>query len=252
MKQTPEQLTFTRREFSQMMALFLSLVGVTATAKASTKKRRIPMVTASIHEGPGLVIDVPPDIGWGITRHMHLEEYEEIGIHPDLVSPGFHRQLLAAKAAPYGTPVLFRVYGDPTIILKKARYMEPNEEHEWWRGEDGEVRNFWRIEWEGDGIERIKEDNTSWWQSRLNVPPEFSSRERAWHEQWLKENERYWDGGLAQALMLSTYEHEKPKGFEPWLSNRERKILATFVQWLGTNCGQSFIYEVKRKGGIPG
>lgn len=33
--------------------------------------------------------------------------------------------------------------------------------------------------------------------------------------------------------------------------NNDPKILATFVQWLGTNCGLSFLYEVTRKAGKP-
>lgn len=93
------------------------------------------------------------------------------------------------------------------------------------------------------------------------IDPKLSVLERALIEKWQKENVRE-PGlndtvGFLQALML----HHAPGGrgpkFDPplptlspaWMNQRDRDIVATVVQWLGTNCGQSFLLEVNRRSG---
>lgn len=90
---------------------------------------------------------------------------------------------------------------------------------------------------------RGKKDNTGYWPDRVA----FNEIERAMAEQWSVENEERpglnYGHGILQDLMLSTHWNEKPEGFDPWLSDRERKIVAMVIQWLGTNVGRSFLHE---------
>lgn len=253
--------TYTRREFNQLAMMFVALFtgasqargGIDAPQKNRRKKRKSTgreMMSTDEAGQIQLAIDFPTEEGWYIVNPLRDDDFKRVNIESDTISPRQHRQLKAAKAAPYGTPIVARVLGDRVAVLDKATYFEPGEPDDREEGEFDE----WRIEYCGDGIRRVAPDNNSWWQARLKHGPEFSSREIAFAEYWLKENNedlRYAINsgcGLAQDLMLSTYQHEKPEGFEPWLSNRERKILATFVQWLGTNCGQGFLHEVGRRG----
>lgn len=95
-------------------------------------------------------------------------------------------------------------------------------------------------------------DNTSWWQGRISdaTPDDWNALEKAFAETWKEWNKpNRFDGGIAQMLMWSTYQHERPKDFDPELSPRERKILATFIQWLGTNVGGGFLCEVSQRAG---
>lgn len=115
----------------------------------------------------------------------------------------------------------------------------------------------WGIEYEGATWRRIPPDNSGYWQHRIadHVPDQYALIERALAEQWKHDNEetagRNYGMGILQDLMLSTLQHENPKNFNPWLSNRERKIVATVIQWLGTNVGRSFLYEASRRMGRP-
>jgi hypothetical protein len=265
-----EKTTYTRREFNQLFAMLIALFTGAGTAAragidntlpvAAKKRKRGKLITPEEAAGAALSIDFPADEGWSVIHRLNHDDWKRLIVDADNVSPKIARQLAAAKAAPYGTPVLCRVFGDPIAVLDKCRYFQPGEpdDREY---PDKEEHDFderfsnWRLEWFGDDIRRIAPDNTSWMQHRLAHGPEFSGREIAFHEHWQYENanDRYginYGCGAAQDLMLSIYKYEKPENFEPWLTNRERKILATFVQWLGTNCGQSFLHEVKRKGGI--
>lgn len=263
-----EKETYTRREFSQLMCMFMALFGAAATGRAGIdeprkisgkKKRQQKTASADEVNGCKLAIDFPADEGWYVIHRLSHDDWKRIDVDPENVSPKIASQLAAAKAAPYGTPVACRVFGDTVAVLDKCRYFAPGEpdDREYPDREESDDDRFahWRLEWFGDGIRRVAPDNTSWMQHRLAHGPEFSCREIAFHDQWQHDNasDRYgmnYGCGSAQDLMLSIYKYEKPENFEPWLTNRERKILATFVQWLGTNCGQSFLSEVKRRGGL--
>lgn len=271
-----EKTTYTRREFNTFFALLLTLftaaappavrAGIDQAAPlAGRKRRKLPRKMISPEEAAGcsLMIDFPAEEGWEVIHRLSHDDWKRVEIDPEEISPRLRKQLEAAKAAEYGTPVAARVFGDNVAVLKEARYFAPGEPDDrtchYENGEDDTtIWDNWRIEWFGDGIRRVAPDNTSWMTHRLNLKePGWSTREDAFHEHWLHENsdDRYginYGTGCAQDLMLSIYKYEKPEGFEPWLTNRERKILATFVQWLGTNCGQGFLHEVKRKGGMPG
>lgn len=80
---------------------------------------------------------------------------------------------------------------------------------------------------------------------------QFNAVEKAFHEVWLKWNEPRpgvdYGMGILQDLFI------EPAGsmfFRKWvaeISSRERWIVATIIQWLGTAVGMSFLNEALRK-----
>jgi hypothetical protein len=104
--------------------------------------------------------------------------------------------------------------------------------------------------------EPVPKDNTSYWPDRIlpiDGHPEWNVWEQAFAAIWERENKEQpginYGMGLLQDLMIGTHKYEfRWEGdFDPWLSDRERKICATLIQWLGTNCGRSFLHEVQRE-----
>jgi hypothetical protein len=101
-------------------------------------------------------------------------------------------------------------------------------------------------------------DNKSFWQHRISpkLPDEWTYIEKALADQWEYENRPgAWnhENGLLSALLEGTVRHENPpelaEDYEP--TARERRIVATVIQWLGTNCGRSFLHEASRRMGAP-
>ncbi|MNL07833.1 hypothetical protein D3C87_1285260 [compost metagenome] len=78
---------------------------------------------------------------------------------------------------------------------------------------------------------------------------EFNEREKAFHEQWLKENIPSHGinhgNGILQDLFISYAEQSKREVII--LSKRERMIVATVIQWLGSNVGMCFLEETFKK-----
>jgi hypothetical protein len=75
---------------------------------------------------------------------------------------------------------------------------------------------------------------------------EHNEREMAFFEQWLRENEPRAGinngHGILQDLFI---EREGLLGLHKWkieISNRERMIVATIIQWLGSNVGMGFLH----------
>lgn len=264
MNSDPSQVTFSRREFSALMMTFFSIMGLAGTARAGIDKdgkpakgRPRPGVMADPDEVKGITLEInfPAEEGWRFTYPRQRDEWVQIALDPDEICPRMHRQLVAAKAAKRGTKILGRVNGDASTIFRGVKFFAPGEETGGeWSNYDEQTIPLWRMYGEGRHFRTLPPDNTSWWQTRLQGTDDHGLYERSFHEVWLKQNDQHYSSygcGLAQDLMLSTHNHEKPEQLEPWLSNRERKILATFVQWLGTNCGLSFLFEVTRKAGKP-
>lgn len=83
---------------------------------------------------------------------------------------------------------------------------------------------------------------------RLTCP-----RERIFVEEWIRENTR--GEGMANnnrllEHILSTKKRRGLGGPEPvldYVTQREAHVATSVIQWLGTNCGQSFLHEVRRK-----
>lgn len=100
-------------------------------------------------------------------------------------------------------------------------------------------------------------DNSGYWPDRvlpIEGHPKWNVWEQAFAAVWIKQNEpnrgTNFGHGLLQDLMIGTHKYEfhyDDEKFDPWLTDRERKICATLIQWLGTNCGRGFLHEVQRE-----
>lgn len=100
--------------------------------------------------------------------------------------------------------------------------------------------------WESESWERLDTDNAPFPQVRHTWNDDQAEVERAVIEFWKKINRvnpgLNYGMGEAQDVILSVVEHGDPgPDFDPILTQRERRILATFVAWMATNCGQSFV-----------
>lgn len=80
-------------------------------------------------------------------------------------------------------------------------------------------------------------------------------REMAFYEQWLKENEPIAGINNGQGILQDLFIERnisQPLGQTKWvveINNRDRWIVSTIIQWLGSNVGFSFLHEALRKCG---
>lgn len=82
----------------------------------------------------------------------------------------------------------------------------------------------------------------------------YDIREKSFADLWHEENKkkRYinFGQGLLQDLFIKTKDDMMQSKFvEVIITPRERFIVATVIQWLGTNCGWCFLSEVLDKAG---
>jgi hypothetical protein len=83
---------------------------------------------------------------------------------------------------------------------------------------------------------------------------EHNEREKAFYEQWLQENAPVAGvnsgHGILQDLFIDSGDvfGFKRKVIEE-INNRDRMIVATVIQWLGSNCGMCFLGEALEKFG---
>lgn len=95
--------------------------------------------------------------------------------------------------------------------------------------------------------------NASWMLGRQRMPDAQGQLEamaaKVWIEQNRDRNGVNYGHGQAQDLMLGVQQFEKPVDFDPWLTERERRIMATLWQWLFTNCGRGLLHESYRRAG---
>lgn len=95
------------------------------------------------------------------------------------------------------------------------------------------------------------------WQSNIGHRVErikYNDLEKAFHETWLKWNEprvgvNYGNGTL-QDLFIEKGERPFSRKWIADISNRERWIVATVIQWLGTNVGMAFLHEALGAAGM--
>jgi hypothetical protein len=83
--------------------------------------------------------------------------------------------------------------------------------------------------------------------------------ERAFYKTWKHWNEeKSWLNfgfGILQDLLVIPEDHpvmsifRKHKGFKVIINNRDKFIVATVIQWLGTNVGFGFLHEALKKCG---
>jgi hypothetical protein len=110
-----------------------------------------------------------------------------------------------------------------------------------------------RLDLDADTYEILEPDHTGLAKDRLEASPEFSRMEKIFAEEWIIENQRHGlNHGLLQDLLRDHTHHDAPR-FQGWgpqlLNNRERRIAATVIQWLGTNVGMAFLHRVNRSSG---
>lgn len=83
--------------------------------------------------------------------------------------------------------------------------------------------------------------------SRMEHPCHSTTREKAFAEQWKKENEQSWSkqavlNGLLYSRLALPHEHSMfGEVTEGHATQREATIAATVIQYLGTNCGFDFV-----------
>jgi len=74
---------------------------------------------------------------------------------------------------------------------------------------------------------------------------QHNPREQAFYEQWLEENApvSWLDSGhgILQDLFIESSKGAFGGKFIEEINNRDRLIVATVIQWLGTNCGMAFL-----------
>lgn len=84
----------------------------------------------------------------------------------------------------------------------------------------------------------IKKLNVGWLIERAR----FNIKERAFAEKWIELNRPDYRGvDLVQRLFLRSEEKRPPRAI---LTARERWLIATVIQWLGTNVGFAFLEDV--------
>lgn len=100
----------------------------------------------------------------------------------------------------------------------------------------------YRLEYWGDSFKRTAPDNSSYSRKRLNIDDYTGRWEQALHNLWTEENaendpwKSWYRLGLIQELINGREEIT-----DKYLTTRERKLIATVIQWLGTNCGRAFL-----------
>lgn len=144
------------------------------------------------------------------------------------------------------------------------------EKYEQGKGEHQKLYDYFRNEHEKwfdhnelEAISRIVNKDDVWSQ---HVGLSFdrvahNEREKAFYEQWKKENEprshiNYGHGILQDLFFLQV--KDSPNHFMNVFNNlychteinkRDRMIVATVIQWLGSNCGMAFLHEAVGKFG---
>lgn len=82
---------------------------------------------------------------------------------------------------------------------------------------------------------------------------EHDPREKAFYEQWMKENEPIRainsGHGILQDLFIEKDGVHQNGRFVEVIGERDSVIVATVIQWLGSNCGMSFLREALKKAG---
>jgi len=85
---------------------------------------------------------------------------------------------------------------------------------------------------------------------------ETNERELAFYQQWLIENYPQPGLGHGQGILQDLFIEREPGDFflpgNKWveiINDRDRRIVATIIQWLGTNVGMSFLNEALERFG---
>ncbi len=85
---------------------------------------------------------------------------------------------------------------------------------------------------------------------------EFNPLEKALADQWESDNVPRSHINFGQGILQDLFGIPHPTfghrmaSFSHIIQPKERWVVATVIQWLGTNCGQSFLHEAFKKAGF--
>lgn len=113
------------------------------------------------------------------------------------------------------------------------------------------VDGGYKLEYWGDSFKRAVPDNSSYSQKRLGINDHTGRCEQALHDLWQDENTENnpWKS-LGQLGLLQELINGREEITDKYLTTRERKLIATIIQWLGTNCGRAFLNSAEQKAKI--
>ncbi len=110
-------------------------------------------------------------------------------------------------------------------------------------------------EWFKKFVQENGDKNISWRHDRIQFPCHSTDREKAFSDAWIKENEDRrgidYGWGLLQdnfCSSLNTPDHLAYNVLHK-ITKRERVIVATIIQWLGTNCGWCWLNKAVNNAG---
>lgn len=190
---------------------------------------------------PTHIFDVTENEAWQIVRPPHWnEDWKTIRLDPRPNDPDF---LTNFKKLP-GLVIEWRYNNDPIAIAQVIAAETPEEQAIDQEFEDPSlaIQLPYRIDLLTETFVLCPFKNEGVCSGRLAHDP--ASLENAFAAEWSKENTPVHGTNLGGGILQDLVCRSLPS---PFLSNRERQIAATAIQWLGTNCGRAFLWEVNRR-----
>lgn len=80
----------------------------------------------------------------------------------------------------------------------------------------------------------------------------YNVREKGFADEWEKENSKQRGVNFGYGILQDLFcERDGIRGVTTkfWITYKERYIVATVIQWLGSNCGMSFLHEALKRSG---
>lgn len=207
------------------------------------------------HHKLGLALAVPAyertwDLQPNEVHQLHParmgEEWRYLYVDADPFHPTWRTDIRGLQ----GKRVLFRCMGEPVAVAAVALVQSPDER-------EGDPGDYWSIEWPNDS-ETTAEDfwlrpfeNRPWADSMERMRPGISELELSYLAHWMDDNERHpgvnYGFGLLRDLMFSKFGKAPGSWF---VTDREARMVAMVIQWLGTNCGREFVERVLSDAGF--
>lgn len=185
--------------------------------------------------------DVTEDEAWQLMRWQRYDEdfYRTIYFDDRPGDPFFRADFRFMR----GKVVCFVHRNTPIVTARVLDCILPEEQ------EAPNLRH--RVDLYFEGYLVHKRQNISQNADRVaNLEPGFNDIERAfaleWQEQCQPNVGLNYGHGLLQDLFLGQRDG-RPEFTPRLLNDREHIIAATAIQWLGTNCGRSFLLNVNRR-----
>lgn len=191
-------------------------------------------------------MDVTEDEAWQLLRVPTFDEdfFRRIYIDDRPGSVTFRSDL---KTMP-GLVVRFIHRETPIVTARVLDTTLPEDQEDIGENEDIADRRT-RLELYLEGYFIHPRLNTGHHSDRIaKLEPGYNDIERAFADEWLQECTPHpginYGNGILQDLFLGNH---RPPIDHQLLSDREHMIVATVIQWLGTNCGRSFLKQVNMR-----